>query len=145
MILLVALPVLIMQGCIVVKNSPAPGCVKRLGVSPIGGCFGKTAILDLVVKPENACLSIKVNNCNGGVLEVRNECQTTLVLGGVKIATQNNVSLDVVAEGNQHMLKEINSNFSDYEPGVNKKIKLAGTLGQQHIRVTFTKTARLCK
>jgi len=144
-ILLVALSALITQGCIVVKDSPAPGCVKRLGISPIGGCFGKTAILDLVVEPENACLSIKVNNCNGGVLEVRNECQMALVLGAIRIATQNNVALDIVAEGNQHTLREISSNFSDYEPDVNEKIKLVGTLGQQPIRVTFTKTARLCE
>ncbi len=99
-ILLVALSVLIIQGCIVVEDSPAPGCVKRLGISPIGGCFGKTAILDLVVEPENACLSIGVNNCNGGVLEVRNECQTALVLGGVRIAGKTKLAWTSLRRGN---------------------------------------------
>jgi len=144
-ILLVALSGLIIRGCIVVKDSPAPGCIKRIGAAPIGGCFGKTAILDLVVEPENACLSIGVNNCNGGVLEIRNVCQTALVLGAIRIAPQNNVSLDVFSEGNQHTVREISSNFSEYVPAVDEKIKLVGMLDQKPIRVTFTKTARLCE
>ncbi len=52
--------------------------------------------------------------------------------------------MDVVAEGKPHTLREISSNFSDYEPEADERIKLVGVLGQQSIRVAFTKTARLC-
>ena len=71
---------LVLAGCIVTKDSPAPGCRETLGFAPVGGCLGKTVILDLDVEPEVECLAIGVNNCNGGVLEVRNACSEALVL-----------------------------------------------------------------
>jgi hypothetical protein len=104
----------------------------------IGGCFGKTAILDLTVEPENECLVITVNNCNGGVLEVRNSCPETLVLGKVEIPPSDYVSLDVVEEENgAYSLSQVSSNFSDYIPQENKNIVITGLLGSQEIKVAF--------
>ena len=82
--IIVLLLALLLSGCIVTKGSPAPGCVESIGLPMSGGCFGKTVILDLTVEPENECLVITANNCNGGVLEVENSCPETLVLGGVE-------------------------------------------------------------
>jgi hypothetical protein len=142
----VASLMLLLGGCIVVKDSPAPGCVEFIGFPSVGGCFGKTAILGLAVEPENECLTIAVNNCNGGVLEVHNACDETLVLGGVEIPSSDHVSLDVVAgDDGEYRLTEVSSNFSDYVPEADREIEVAGTLGEQEIRLAFTKTARLCE
>jgi hypothetical protein len=139
------LVVLLLSGCIVVKDSPAPGCVETVGFQMMGGCFGKTAILDLTVEPENECLEITVNNCNGGVLEVRNKCVEELVLGGVRVPPSESMGLDVVEENGEHSLIETYSNFSEHVPETDQKIEIAGTLGSQEIKVSFTKTAELCE
>ena len=142
----VASLMLVLSSCIVVEDSPAPGCVKSIGLPSMGGCFGKTAILDLAVEPETECLTVEVNNCNGGVLEVHNGCDETLVLGGVEIPSSDRVGLDV-GEGDdgEYRLTEVSSNFSDYVPEADRKIEVTGTLGDQEIRLVFTKTAELCE
>jgi hypothetical protein len=137
---------LLLSGCIVVKDSPAPGCVETVGIQLLGGCLGTTAILDLTVEPENECLEIAVNNCNGGVLEVYNTCSEKLVLGGVEVLPSENVSLDVVEEeGDGYALIEAGGNYSDYIPETDQSIEMVGTLGSQEIKVAFTKTAELCE
>jgi hypothetical protein len=143
-IALVALA-LSLSGCIVTSDSPAPGCVESIGFPMAGGCFGKTAILDLAVEPEVECLDVDVNNCNGGVLEVRNGCDDALVLGGVEVSPSDYVSVDVVEEGGAYGLVEVSSNFSDYVPDADREIEIVGTLGEREIRLAFTKTAKLCE
>ena len=141
----VAPSLLLVSGCIVVKDSLAPGCIEYIGFPAMGGCFGKTAILDLTVEPEVECLDITANNCNGGILEVRNGCSEPLALGGVEIAPLDYVGLDVAEEGGEYLLIEVNSNFSEYAPEADEMIEVGGTLGGQEIRLTFTKTAPLCQ
>ena len=142
----VLLAVLLLSGCVVVKDSPAPGCVETVGIQMMGGCFGTTAILDLTIEPENECLEITVNNCNGGVLEVRNNCSVGLVLSRVKVPPSGSVSLDLVEEEDgEHSLIETYSNFSEHIPETDQRIEIAGTLGSQEIKVAFTKTAELCE
>jgi hypothetical protein len=141
----VALMLLLLSGCIVVKDSPAPGCIEYIGFPMAGGCFGKTAILDLSVDPEQECLDITVNNCNGGILEVHNGCNEAFILGGVTIASGDRAGLDVVKEGNGYSLVEVSSNFSDYIPELDERVQIAGTLGSREVWVTFTKTGKLCE
>ncbi len=141
----VMLLVLWLSGCITVKDSPAPGCIEYVGFPAAGGCSGKTAILDLSVEPEEACLDITANNCNGGVLEIHNECDETFTLGGVPIGPGDYVSLDVVKEDDGFSLVEVSSNFSEYIPQVDEKIELVGVLGSREIWVRFTKTRQLCE
>ena len=137
---------LLLSSCIVTKDSPAPGCIRSIGLPTMGGCFGKTVILDLTVEPKNECLVITVNNCNGGVLEVANSCQETLVLDGIEIPSSDRVSLDLIEEENGMVsLSDVGGNFSDYIPEENKSIAITGLLGSQEIRVAFTKTAQLCE
>lgn len=143
---LVVLLALLLSGCIVTKDSPAPGCRKSIGLPVSGGCFGKTVILDLTIEPENECLVIRANNCNGGVLEVDNSCHETLVLDGVEILPSDHVSLDVIEEeSGTYSLSKVSSNFSNYIPEENKSIIITGLLGNQEVKVTFTKTAQLCE
>jgi hypothetical protein len=144
--IIVVLLALLLSGCIVTQDSPAPGCVRSIGLPMSGGCFGKTVILDLTIEPENECLVITANNCNGGVLEVDNSCHETLVLDGVEIPSSDHVSLDVIEEeSGTYSLSEVSSNFSTYIPEEDKSITITGLLGNQEVKVAFTKTAQLCE
>ena len=138
---------LFLSGCAVRKDSPAPGCVEYWGFPPMGGCAGKTVIKDLRVEPDLDCLTIEVNNCNGGVLEVRNACSEVLALGGVEIEPSTGpVSLDVQKEeSGEYLLVETASNFALYVPQENERIELQGTLGAQEVKISFTKTKELCQ
>jgi hypothetical protein len=136
---------LLLAGCLVKKDSPAPGCVEYWGPAPMGGCFGKTAILDLQVEPEMECLQISVNNCNGGVLEVSNSCAEMLVLGQITIHPgERNVTLDLDRENGEYFLKPSDSNFSEYLPPEDEPVEIVGTMGALEVRITFTKTSELC-
>jgi hypothetical protein len=132
--------------CIVTKDSPAPGCIKSVGIPMAGGCSGKTAIVDLQVIPDIDTIIIKVNNCNGGVLEVRNSSDQLLLLGGVEIEASDYVSLDVIEWQSDgfYSLKDISSNFSDYVPVQDEVITVLGVLGQEQFIVSYTKTKKLC-
>jgi len=145
--LVAVLTTLLLSGCVVVKDSPAPGCVEYLGIGPMGGCFGKTALLDLTVSPEINCLDIEVNNCNGGVLEIQNGCAEALTFDGVEIASGETITLDVVVvkEGDGHRLVEISSNFSEYVPEWDEHVEVSGQLDGRDVTITFTKTAPLCE
>lgn len=145
-LLLVILLVPISIGaCLTRKDSPAPGCIEWWLPPLPGGCFGKTAILDLRVEPEMSCLEIDVNNCNGGILEVTNDCAQSLVLGGVEIEpSDGNVGLDVRRENGEYRFVYSSGNFSEYTPQQDERIEVWGTLGAQEVRVSFTKTRELC-
>jgi hypothetical protein len=134
---------LILSGCIV-KDSPAPGCIESIGLPAAGGCFGKTAIVDLkVAGPE--CITVEANNCNGGVLEIRNACRDTIQLDGIEIVPSGLVSLDMVETDGAIKLIETDSNFSKYIPDIDRQIEVKGAVGNQTIALAFTKTKLLCK
>jgi len=135
---------LILSGCIV-KDSPAPGCIESIGIPSAGGCFGKTAIVDLDVLSAPECVVVEANNCNGGVLEIRNTCDEAIQLEGIEILPSRLISLDMKeAEGSIEVL-ETDSNFSQYIPDVDKRIEITGVVGNQTIKLAFTKTKPLCK
>ena len=135
------------SSCGVKKDSPAPGCIEYWGFAGMGGCQGKTAILDLTLEPASDCLRIAVNNCNGGVLEVDNDCAAPLLIAGAEIpAGEHNFSLDLTVDpAGDDQLVPISSNFSDYVPDEDRTVNMQGTLGEQVFTLTFTKTAPLCE
>ena len=133
-----------LTGCIRVHNSPAPGCVRYIGLAPMGGCFGTTVIQDLAVLPETACLEFQINNCNGGVLEIVNRCAEPLTLAGLEVGAGERTGADLVEDGGAYTLKAISSNFAEYIPPEDVDVALSGRLGEKDIAVTFTKTAPLC-
>lgn len=134
-----------LSGC-VIHDSPAPGCVETIGFPAAGGCFGKTGILDLQVEPEIACLDIEANNCNGGILEVRNTCAEALILDGITIQPSDSVGLDITKDSQgAYALVEVWSNFSDYIPQADERIELSGRLGEQAIQMTLIKSGPLCE
>jgi hypothetical protein len=123
-------------------DNPAPGCRQGFGM---GGCFGTTVILDLNVEPQIECLEIEVNNCNGGVLDVDNDCQEAYFLEGIEILPSEYAVLDVVEKGvDNYSFIQIYSNFSDFTPQEDRSITVSSYLGEQEITISFTKTAPLC-
>jgi hypothetical protein len=137
----------IASSCGVKKDSPAPGCIEYWGFAGMGGCQGKTVILDLNLEPASDCLQITANNCNGGVLEVDNECASPFIIAGAEIpAGEHNVSLDLTIDpAGDELLVPIHSNFSDTIPDEDRPVSMQGTLGDQVFTLSFTKTAPLCE
>jgi len=132
-------------GCLVKKDSPAPGCIEYWGPAPMGGCFGKTAIVDLKVEPQTECLEITANNCNGGILEVSNSCAEMLVLDQITVHPgESNVGLDLDKQNGEYVLKSSDSNFSDYLPAEDEAVEIRGLLGAQEVKISFVKTKELC-
>lgn len=137
---------LLLTGCVVIHDSPAPGCVDYLGPGPLGGCSGKTVILNLSVDPPVECLEIEVNNCNGGILEVHNRCAVSFDLGEITVAPGETKGVDVRrGENGVYLPAEVAGNFSEYVPEQDETIELVGSLGDQKISIHFTKTGPLCE
>lgn len=134
----------VLAGC-VVKDSPAPGCRETIGLPAMGGCFGKTAVIDLHVESAPSCIVIEANNCNGGVLDVRNNCAETIRLGNVEIPPAGYAILDLVENEGKPEVIQVSSNFSQYQPKTDQEIDLEGVVGDQIFRLTFTKTRPLCE
>jgi hypothetical protein len=111
----------------------------------MGGCFGKTAILDLKVEPQTECLEIAVNNCNGGILEVSNACAEMLVLNQITVHPgERHVGLDLDRQNDEYVFKSSGSNFSEYVPSEDEFVEIRGMLGAQEVKISFLKTKELC-
>ncbi len=127
------------------QDSPAPGCVEGGLFPSSGGCFGKTAIVDLALVSTPNCMRIEANNCNGGVLEIRSTCAENIHLGEIVILPSASTILDVRESEEGLTVFETDTNFSQYKPEDNKKITILGAIGSQPIQITYTKTKPLCK
>jgi len=138
---------LTLSGCLIItKNSPAPGCVKTIGLLPmVSGCFGKSVVSDVKLEPQQACLTITENNCNGGVLNIHNGCSEGFKLAGVSVLAATQMTVELVNSGSEYRLIETYSNFSAYTPAADERVQLVGTLGSLDVSVAFTKTAKLCE
>ncbi len=133
------------SGCVAIRDSPAPACVKYIGPAPMGGCAGKHAIIDLEVDAPD-CLRISANNCNGGVLEIQNTCADAFLLGGNEISSGELASLDIRDEGDgNYGLVRNYSNFSDFLPASDIPVRASGVLRGKEIQLTFIKTGPLCE
>ncbi|MBN1120799.1 MAG: hypothetical protein JXJ17_06945 [Anaerolineae bacterium] len=139
--LIAILIILFLAGC--VEDSPAPGCAKGFGM---GGCFGKTIITGIQVEPEMDCLEIDANNCNGGVLDVRNTCEGTFVLDGNEIGPGDSATFDIeIMLDGSYRLVEGDSNFSALEVSEDLPVSFSGSLDGQQVEIRYTRTAPLCE
>lgn len=134
----------LLTSCIV-KDSPAPGCIEYIGFAPIGGCNGKTILTDLTLKGFPECIQVSVNNCNGGVLEVQNNCSEVLTLATLKIPSGESFNLDIQpASESGFDLVRTPSNFSNYIPTTDQTIEITGSIGDGSLFLSLIKTAPLC-
>jgi hypothetical protein len=144
--IIILIGLLLTASCIMISDSPAPGCKKYLGCAPMGGCLGKTVIQDLVVEGAPECLIITVNNCNGGVITIQNACEDSLYFEEVSIDPGEYAILDIEEKnGGGFAGKRISSNFSEFIPQSDQTITLSGRIGEWKLFISFTKTAPLCK
>jgi hypothetical protein len=137
---------LTVSGCLRVEDSPAPGCVKYIGIAPAGGCFGKSIIRDLKMEPAIEAVVIEANNCNGGVLNIRNLDSQPISLCGIEVGPGDYAILDIqgrLADG-EYELKKAGSNFSGYIPVADEKVTVRGRLGSREFMLSYTKTKKLC-
>jgi hypothetical protein len=128
-----------------VSESPTPGCVKWIGFRPKGGCFGKTAIVDLEIRGASDCLSVQVNNCNGGVLKIYNTCTEIFLIEKIEIPPDGLMTLDL--RENYKGVVELfrtSGNFSGYAPVEDQHMIFNGTIGDGVVGVSFTRTRLLC-
>lgn len=138
LILLVVILLIFISGCI----NPAPGCQKQIG---FGGCFGKTIIKNLKVKPPIECLEIRANNCNGGVLEVNNFCNKSVSIDGLEIDPNSGyIYLGVKRENDGYSMVYLSDNSTVYIPEKDEKIEINGSFQGRNFIITFTKTKNLC-
>jgi hypothetical protein len=138
-------PLLLLSGCIV-KDSPAPGCIEYIGFAPVGGCNGKTIITDMVLEGFPECVQVRVNNCNGGVLEVNNSCSQSLLLDGIEIPAGASYSVDIQPTNDgKFELVPVPSNFSEFIGLTDQNIEITDSVGDQNLLLTFIKTAPLCE
>ena len=143
---LCSLSVLLLSGCgIFYRVSEAPGCSRVIGMQ-MGGCSGVTVIRDVKIEPQINCLKkVKANNCNGGILEFSNFCEQPLIFGDLAIGGYVN-SLDVIQDEKDNWIAvESNGNFAMQMVDQETQIALNGTLGDQTVTLSFTKSAPLCK
>lgn len=142
-VLLVAL--ILASACIRIKDSPAPGCVEYIGPAPMGGCFGKSVIKDLRIEPQTPCLRLKVNNCNGGVLEAENTCDDTAYIGGHEFRPSSRFAFEIVRDENGGFsAAPARGNFASYKPAQDESLRVGGVIGNTSITISYTKTKELC-
>ena len=123
-----------------------PGCTKQIGP---GGCQGKSRIESIVITPSRPCLRFFANNCNGGVVEVQNDCIYPLELGAMKIDVKanpprNSIELFRDAQGSVKA-KYSSGNYASYSPSKDDSLSMNGKLGQMTIRIQYVKTKPLCE
>jgi len=123
-------------------ESPAPGCRQSFGM---GGCNGKTIIKDVTFEPRIDCLVISGDNCNGGILDVHNDCDEDLTINDHVVPAGKFTSFDVIkdAEG-QYDLVVIDHNISIFIPEQDMPLTFEANLGEQQIDIHFVKSAPYC-
>jgi len=144
-VLIIAILALLLTGCIVRESSPAPGCVEYWGIPPMGGCFGTTILKDLQVTSQADCVAFEVNNCNGGVLDVENDCDAPLTLDGIEVVPGEEMTVDVYRDDAGTLrLREAAGNFSNFVPDEETEVEVEADVGGETFTVSFIKTEELC-
>ncbi len=119
----------------------APGCSLGAGIS---GCTGKSIITNLMIDPDVGCVKITPNNCNGGVLEIENSCDSSFVIGGFNMPANSSAIVELVKENGAYRAKEARGNFANYYPDKNEDVGFTAQSGSKKIKVSLVKTAKLC-
>ena len=136
-----------------------PGCRKRIsgGVikrpGPPGGCFGTSIIKDFKIEPPVNCLKYKINNCNGGIFEIDNECDSNIQLGDLnlspvkvnyngkeRITEGGRYNLEIIKDNNIFSVKNSSGNFATYFPKEDDVLIITGIWKEQKFNISYTKT-----
>lgn len=122
-------------------NDYAPGCIDT---TSIGGCFGQHIIKSAKVSSLINCLEFEINNCNDGVIEVRNDCKTNLTINN-KSFPENYFVIDVSrGSAGELIINYADGNFSNYKPQKDDPIELLIKIGGKQTILKYIKTGPLC-
>ncbi|MFH1587563.1 MAG: hypothetical protein ABID38_06935 [Candidatus Diapherotrites archaeon] len=105
------------------------------------GCGWKDSyITDLRVEPSIPCLSVSVNNCNGGVLEIINDCDENFEIGDALIYSNYNDAIEIVRNPKgQTLVMESNGNYTSYVPDEDIFLSANGNIGEKIISISYVK------
>jgi hypothetical protein len=140
-VILLALAVLAAGGC--VKDSIAPACDRQLPFIS-GGCYGKAGIKDVIMQPDIPCITLKPNNCNGGVLEVQSGCTEKVHVGDNELAPGESVTVEFVREGGMVKALKAKGNMASHNPAEDDLVTALGDIGGREFTITYTKTKPQC-
>jgi len=157
LILMSLTAIISISGCIKVRDSPAPGCIEYFpkGLAPVGGCFGRHAIVDVRISPEIECLRIQPNNCNGGTFAIVNECEEVVTLMGHWIRpyhyeyapgefTYGEYGIEVITTDGEYTVKQAQGNYASVPPEDDEAMTLSGSVGNDTFTLTYVHTGPLC-
>ena len=119
----------------------APGCSLGAGIA---GCTGKSIITNLIIDPDVGCVKIKPNNCNGGVLEIENSCDSAFLIGGFDMPAKSTATVELIKENGAYRAKEARGNLASYFPQTNEDAGFTAQSGSKKIKIALVKTAKLC-
>lgn len=131
----------------------APGCIDTGGM--FGGCFGKHIIKNARISKNIPCLKLEINNCNGGIIEIRNQCQKDVTINGkvfpyrTEIPVNKSYDLVVTRIGDKmHIINKSNRLLDESVAEELGRLKsaaispigqeLTGKIGQKEFTFTFT-------
>ncbi len=137
---------LLCSGCIVVSDSPAPGCRKYFAMAPTGGCDGKAIIKSLSVESQAECLGFQVNNCNGGIVTLTNDCDENISFAGMRINSTDKRANFELSRGKDGSVSAVHAkgNFATYYPDEEELLSAEGKVGNRRFNVSYVKTEYLC-
>ncbi len=127
-----------LSGCII-KNSPAPGCIKYWPVRPIGGCFSRFAIINTRIEPPIDCIKLEINNCNPPLkIRLINNCKEDVYVQGEKIPYE--VESCYIPLQIYYLAKDLQGNVVLTESRVclkrNENVSVTGFVGEEQFKVS---------
>jgi len=110
--------------------------------------MGKSRIESVVVSPAQACLKLYVNNCNGGIVSIDNQCAYPLELGDIRVkikATPPEDSIELFRdEAGTVRAKFSAGNDASYSPVKDEDLLTNAKLGKIDLQLRYKKTKPFC-
>ena len=120
----------------------APGCYQNQLF--MGGCFGVNKIRNLRVEPEIGCLKITTNNCNGGILEISNDCKEAVSIGDQILPPEKYYYSYWMKDENGNIVEGSDETGKYFYPLEDESIVVNGRAGDKEFTVSYTRTKALC-
>lgn len=157
-----------LTSCIDLSNPEyeAPGCTKSINWLPnalsagYSTCNGKSIIVkeSLEILPEIPCMSVNVNNCKNGIINLVNRCPCDIIIGNVNISSEcydfnhdgnltciNGNGIELILLGNgSTTANKVDGIYSNYTVEENLRLSINGTVGNRTFTISYVKTRPLC-
>lgn len=85
-----------------------------------------------------------MNNCNGGVVDIRNNCVEDFKMGEVVIGPDKAGSMELHRIKGKVEALRAQGNYASYFPGQHETLEATGLLGKTKIKIGYKKSKKLC-